>query len=121
MQQGDGQSAETGTALPINPAVRVTDGFGNPAAGVMITFTPGPASGTVAIPSVATNAQGIASSGTWVLGGIGNNTLVARLRASPEVRSPSLPPHWRERPQPLRQLAGTGRAGQREPHWRNHW
>ena len=65
---GNNQSAAAGTALPVALAVHVTDGFGNPVAGLSITFTPSAGSGSITSSSVTTDANGMASAGTWTLG-----------------------------------------------------
>jgi hypothetical protein len=35
---GDNQAAVQGTAVPVQPSVRVTDAAGNPVAGIAVTF-----------------------------------------------------------------------------------
>jgi hypothetical protein len=77
-QAGDNQSAITGTAVSVNPAVLVQDAGGNPVAGIPITFAVGLGGGSIATPQSTTNAQGIASGGAWTLGpAAGQNTLTA--------------------------------------------
>ena len=65
---GNNQSAAAGATLPVAVAVHVMDGFGNPEAGMSVTFTPSAGSGSVASSSVTTDANGMASGGTWTLG-----------------------------------------------------
>lgn len=73
----------TGTAgSPVSPApsVKVTDGAGNGVGGVSVTFAVTAGGGSVSGESQTTNAAGIATIGSWVLGttaGSGNNTLTA--------------------------------------------
>src|SRR5712691_12801813 len=47
-QAGNGQTAVAGSALPISPAVLVTDRFGNPIAGVSVAFAVTGGGGSVA-------------------------------------------------------------------------
>jgi hypothetical protein len=65
---GNNQSAAAGAALPVALAVHLTDGFGNPVTGTDITFTPSAGSGSITSSSVTTDANGMASGGTWTLG-----------------------------------------------------
>lgn len=67
---GNGQAATVNTNVATAPAVRITDGSGNPIVGASVTFTPGSGSGTVSPVSgtVVTNALGIATLSSWTLG-----------------------------------------------------
>ena len=79
IQAGGGQSAIAGTAVPIPPAVVVTDNGGNGVAGVNVTFAVVTGGGTV-VPTtpVATPSTGIATATSWTLGPTpGTNTLTA--------------------------------------------
>jgi hypothetical protein len=62
------QSAPAGTAVAVAPSVRITDTFGNPVAGLGVTFTPREGSGAVAGSSATTDANGVAKAGSWTLG-----------------------------------------------------
>lgn len=74
------QSAQPSTAVATPPAVRVTDAYGNPKPGVVVTFAPGANSGTVTDGLRTTNAQGIATVGSWTVGSAtGRQTLVANV------------------------------------------
>jgi adhesin/invasin len=74
------QTGTASTAVTSVPSVRVIDSFGNPVAGVAVEFAPTTGSGTVTGELVNTNANGIATVGSWVLpAGSGARTLVARL------------------------------------------
>ena len=76
--QGDGQSAGIGTNVPVAPAVKVTDANNNPLAGVIVTFAVESGGGSVTGATATTNASGIATVGSWQLGGaLGANTLTA--------------------------------------------
>src|SRR6185436_11823862 len=75
---GDAQSAPVGTAVPIDPAVLVTDGAGNPVAGRSVTFAVATGGGSITGGNATTNASGIATVGSWTLGATaGPNTLTA--------------------------------------------
>lgn len=76
---GDGQVADSGMAVTVPPAVRVTDSFGNPVPGRPVTFTPAAGSGVVTGGTATTGSNGLAAVGSWVLGAPGVNRLVARL------------------------------------------
>lgn len=66
--EGDQQVATIGTAVPVAPAVTLTDAFGNPVAGVTVTFASTAGSGTVTGGTATTSAMGIARVGSWTLG-----------------------------------------------------
>jgi adhesin/invasin len=87
--EGDGQSAEVGTTVPVRPAVRVTNDLGQPVAGFGVTFVVTGGGGSVTGASQTTNSEGIARVGSWTLGTTaGTNTLEARagsLAGSPVV------------------------------------
>lgn len=76
---GDAQTGQILSKLPVSPSVKVVDSLGKPRAGVTVTFaTTG--GGRVASPTVATGANGIASPGAWTLGDAsGDQTLVAKV------------------------------------------
>jgi hypothetical protein len=60
------QTATAGTAVAEPPSVRVTDEWGNPVAGVSVTFVSAPV-GTVAGSPAITNANGVATVESWTL------------------------------------------------------
>jgi N-acetylneuraminic acid mutarotase len=75
---GDGQSAVVGTAVPVAPAVKVSDQFGNGIGGVVVTFAVSQGAGSLTGATPTTNANGIATVGGWTLGpGAGPNQLTA--------------------------------------------
>jgi hypothetical protein len=75
---GNGQSATVGTSVSIAPSVIVKDQYGNPVAGVSVTFAVGTGGGSLTAGSATTNASGIAAVGSWTLGTTaGSNTLTA--------------------------------------------
>ncbi|HEU0012621.1 MAG TPA: hypothetical protein VFQ45_03020 [Longimicrobium sp.] len=75
---GHAQFGLPGTAVPIAPAVRVTDGNGNPVGGVGVTFSVTGGGGSVTGANVASDASGVATlGGAWTLGPPGVQTLAA--------------------------------------------
>lgn len=65
---GDGQTAQVGAAVGVDPAAQVTDTFGNPVMGEMVTFTVTAGGGSVMGGTQATNAAGVATVTSWTLG-----------------------------------------------------
>lgn len=83
---GDGQSGQVGQALAVAPSIRVLDRFGNPVPGATVRFTTGAGDGTVAVAEAVTDADGIATSGTWTLGTqAGTQRVTATLPSGPSV------------------------------------
>ncbi len=75
---GNGQTATVNTAVPVNPAVLVTDQYGNPVAGVAVTFAVTSGGGSLTGGAAVSSAGGIATLGSWTLGTTaGANTLSA--------------------------------------------
>jgi hypothetical protein len=68
IQAGNGQSAHPGELVPIAPAVRVTDQYGNPVPSTAVAFAPRGGSGSVTGATPTTNASGIATVGSWTIG-----------------------------------------------------
>jgi hypothetical protein len=87
--EGTAQSTPVGTAVPILPAVLVTDGQGQPVAGIQVTFVVTGGGGSVDGPVETTGPDGVARVGAWTLGpAVGPNTLEARadgVQGSPVV------------------------------------
>ena len=79
---GDGQTAQILSRLPVAPSVKVVDVNGNPRPGVPVTFTP-TAGGRVTTAAVSTGADGIASPGTWTLGDVtGDQQLLVKVESA---------------------------------------
>jgi adhesin/invasin len=75
---GAGQTATVATAVPVAPAVRITDAFDNPVPGVAVTFAVTAGGGSVTDAAAVTDADGVATVGSWTLGTTaGANTLTA--------------------------------------------
>ena len=86
---GNNQAAPAGSVVPIAPSVRVVDGFGNVVAGAAVTFTVLSGGGQVTSGLTVTNAQGIATVGSWRLGpSAGAQTLAARVEANGVSNNP---------------------------------
>lgn len=64
---GDLQSGVVGGLLPIKPAVRLQDQYGNPIGGAAVTFAVNPGTGSITGPTQLTNAGGVAAVGSWTL------------------------------------------------------
>ena len=78
LNAGNNQTAAVNTTVATAPSVRVTDAYGNPVSGVVVTFAVASGGGSVTGASATTNASGIATVGSWSLGTTaGANTLTA--------------------------------------------
>lgn len=76
VQAGQNQTAVVGTQLPIAPAVKVTDAGGNPAPGIVVTFTLITGGGSATGTTATTDINGVAAVGSWTLGSVtGNNRM----------------------------------------------
>jgi hypothetical protein len=81
---GDGQTAIVNQAVAIDPAVKVTDGFGDPVAGVVVSFAVESGNATVTGAEQTTDPGGVATVGQWILStGAGLNALSA---TSPDLQ-----------------------------------
>jgi len=83
---GNNQGAMAGTAVPTAPSVRVRDAGGIPIAGLTVTFAVTAGGGTVGNATATSDANGVASAGSWTLGAATVNTLratVAGVTAAP--------------------------------------
>jgi adhesin/invasin len=79
---GDGQSATVGTAVAVAPAVVVRDAGGTPVAGASVSFAVTGGGGALTGAAATTGADGIATVGSWTLGGSAEtNTLKATVGA----------------------------------------
>ncbi|MEO7997161.1 MAG: hypothetical protein ABI852_06925 [Gemmatimonadaceae bacterium] len=65
---GATQTAIVKTAVATKPSVKVTDQFGNPIAGVTVTFAVASGGGTVTGATQTTAADGSATVGSWTIG-----------------------------------------------------
>ena len=79
-EAGDGQTGEVASELAVRPRVRVTDAFGNPVAGVRVTFAHATSGTSIGEPEQTTDAEGRAQAGRWVLSPhAGINVVAARV------------------------------------------
>ncbi len=72
LNAGNNQSAVAGQAVAVRPSVKIINTSGNPVAGVAVTFTVVGGDGSVTGGSVVSDAGGIATVGSWILGASGN-------------------------------------------------
>jgi len=87
-QAGDGQSRSTGVTVATPPAVLVRDTFNNAVPGVTVTFSVPAGSGSITGASRVTNSSGIAAVGSWTLGNVGTDSLVATVTGSGIANNP---------------------------------
>ena len=86
---GENQTAPAGAAVPTAPSVRVADAFGNLVEGATVTFSVLAGGGQVTDGVRTTNAQGVATAGSWILGpATGAQSLVARVEESGVTNNP---------------------------------
>lgn len=75
---GDGQTLMLGAAVPILPAVVVTDSLGNPVPGLPVTFAVSGGGGVLTGGGAVTDSTGAAAVGGWTLGrAVGSNQVTA--------------------------------------------
>ncbi len=77
------QTATTSSPVPFPPAVQLRDELGNPVAGVTVYFGVYTGSGSVQNATAVSDATGIATSGSWTIGGTPGENLLAALSAVP--------------------------------------
>jgi hypothetical protein len=75
----ENQFAPVATRVPVAPAVRAEDSWGNPIAGIPVTFTLVQGNGSITGNPQTTNAAGVAALQEWILGTAAG---VQRLRAT---------------------------------------
>jgi len=81
---GAAQSAPMNTAVPIAPAVKLTDQYGNGVSNQAVTFAVTSGGGSITGGTATTDGTGVARVGSWTLGSIsGPNTLTATAAALP--------------------------------------
>ncbi|HSQ28402.1 MAG TPA: Ig-like domain-containing protein [Gemmatimonadaceae bacterium] len=82
------QAALPGALVGQAPVARVDDQFGNPLAGIQVTFETTGAGSTIEHTSAVTDRNGLASAGAWTVGTeVGTYTVTARIA---EIESPLL-------------------------------
>lgn len=80
---GDAQAGYEGVAAPVAPSVRVVTADGMAVSGATVRFTPGASSGSVTGGTVLTDANGVATVGSWIFGDATSQTLVATTDSLP--------------------------------------
>lgn len=80
---GDLQTAASGKRLCTPPSVKVRDQYGNAVARVPVTFTPANNSGTVTQATTLSDTTGNAAVGSWTLGSLASQTLLATSASLP--------------------------------------
>ena len=89
MNSADSQTTTRLTAVPIPPAVRITDQYGNPVLGKSVTFAIPfyDEGGSVTGSPAVSNADGMATLGSWVVGpAVGRHWVGATIPELPYVR-----------------------------------
>ena len=76
---GNIQRAVTGTPVSVRPSVRVVDAFGNPVPGLSVGFAVEFGGGSITGATSTTDGSGVATVGSWTLGEVGGNTLIATI------------------------------------------
>ncbi|HSA55164.1 MAG TPA: leishmanolysin-related zinc metalloendopeptidase [Gemmatimonadaceae bacterium] len=83
IQAGNNQAVPAGTAVSARPAIRVTDLGSTPVVGISVTFAVSGGGGSITGATTTTDAQGVATVGSWTLGASpGTNTLTATVNGS---------------------------------------
>ena len=67
LNAGNGQTTAPGNTTPVAPSVKVTDEIGAGVAGVTVTFATVPGVGAITGASATTDANGVATLGSWVV------------------------------------------------------
>jgi hypothetical protein len=75
---GDGQVVIAGSEVPIPPAVRVTDNYGNGVSGITVTFAIESGNGNLTGSTATSDVLGIARVGSWQTGIVSNQILSAQ-------------------------------------------
>jgi hypothetical protein len=86
----DNQNGTVGEPVQVPPAVKVTTAAGAPIAGVTVTFAVASGGGSITGGTPATDVNGVATVGSWVLGpAAGTNTLTATIAATGVTGNPA--------------------------------
>lgn len=84
LNAGNGQTTAPGNSLPVAPSVKVTDESGGGVAGVTVTFSTVPGFGAITGASAVTDANGVATVGSWVVEA-GANVLAATVAGGTSI------------------------------------
>ena len=89
-QLGDNQTSTPADVVPVKPAVKVADQYGNAVANVTVTFAVASGGGSITGGSATTGADGVATVGNWTLGpNQGANTLTATITGAGVTGNPA--------------------------------
>ncbi|MDQ6610851.1 MAG: Ig-like domain-containing protein, partial [Gemmatimonadota bacterium] len=77
INSGANQTATAGTVLPVLLSVAVTDADANPVSNAPVNFAVASGVGALTGANTITNAMGVATLGSWTLGLVGTNSVVA--------------------------------------------
>jgi hypothetical protein len=96
---GDGQITRINSATAVLPAVKVTASGGGAVAGIPVTFTVASGGGNVTGGTATTDANGVATVGSWLLGpSVGDQTLTASVAtngvAPATIHATGRLPYW---------------------------
>lgn len=96
---GNAQIARIKSVVPVAPSVVVKDQNGAPLAGVTVTFAVSGGAGTVTGTTQTTDANGVATIGSWTLGpAVGQNSLTATASGganpSTQISATGRLPYW---------------------------
>lgn len=90
IESGENQTALTNSRVSTAPAVRVVDVYGHAMPNVAVSFAIGDGNGSLTGGSTQTDANGIATVGSWTLGAAGSNSLVATATGSGISGNPAI-------------------------------
>ena len=85
LEEGGEQGANVGTALTVSPVVRVVTSARLPVAGVRVNFTLSSGGGTITGATATTDENGLAALGSWTIGSVGENQLIASAAGVPPL------------------------------------
>jgi adhesin/invasin len=89
IEAGNNQTAPAGRAVPVDPAVRVSDSFGNGVPGLEVLYEVTGGDGSALVRRPVTDANGVATVGAWLLGDTpGTNTLRATVQGVTITNNP---------------------------------
>lgn len=113
IESGHHQQGWVGAQLPVELQVRVVGRTGLPVADATVEFRAGAGHGSVAVPSAATDARGVASAGVWTLGArVGEQRVEAVVPAAPSAGSAVFAATATDVPAEVRIVAGQGQRAQ---------
>ena len=82
---GDVQQGDAGTSAFLPPVAKVTDAFGNPVSGAIVTFSVIAGGGSVSNTTATSDAEGIAKVARWMLGPNAGTNVVRAISGSAQA------------------------------------